>query len=61
MIATGLLLFTCGLTRSDFIMCRLIVYRSKILFGENGAHLLHLISDLIVIILGVLATLGYFR
>jgi len=59
MIAAGLVLFTCGLTRSDFIICRLFVYRSKILFGENGAHLLHLISGLIVIILGILATLGY--
>ncbi len=59
MISAGFVLFICGLTSSDFIVCKLLRARSKILFGEKGANVLHLISGLIIMILGALATLGY--
>jgi len=59
MIFAGLILFLSGLTRSDFIICRLLRARPKILFGESGANVLLIISGLIIIILGVLSYLGY--
>ncbi|EMR75500.1 hypothetical protein MBGDF03_00636 [Thermoplasmatales archaeon SCGC AB-540-F20] len=58
-IVAGVLLLTCGLTKSNFIICRLLRHRSKILLGETGANVLHIISGLIIIILGVMSYLGY--
>ena len=59
MSIAGLILFICGLTKSDFILCKLLRHRSKVLFGERGANILHFVSGLIIIILGILVTLGY--
>ena len=59
MILAGLILFICGLTRSEFIICRLLRARPKILLGETGANVLLTISGLIVIILGILFYFGF--
>jgi len=59
LIVAGMLLLTCGLTKSNFIICRLLRHRSKIIMVETGANVLHIISGLIIIILGVMSYLGY--
>ena len=48
----------CGRLKSEFFIYRLIVVRSKILWGEN-AHRFHQIAGAIVIVVGVLVALGY--
>ena len=58
MIAAGLFLVVCGRSRSEFFIYRLLVARSKILWGEK-VHLFHQISGAMVIIFGLLVALGY--
>jgi hypothetical protein len=57
-VIAGLLLLICGSTKSDFIVYRLIVARSKILWGKH-AHRFHQIVGAIVIVVGVLVAVGY--
>jgi hypothetical protein len=54
----GLFLLICGRLKSEFFIYRLIVARSKILWGEN-THRFHQIAGAIVIVVGVLVSLGY--
>ena len=56
-IVAGLLLLIGGILKSDFIIYRLMVYRSKILWGEN-VHRFYQFIGLIIIIFGVLVTIG---
>ncbi len=57
-IVAGLFLLVSGRIRSDFIIYRLIVARSKILWGEK-VYLFHQITGAIVIVFGLLVALGY--
>ncbi len=57
-IAAGLFLFICGRVKSNFIIYRLLVYRSKILWGEK-VYLFHQFSGAAVIVFGILMTLEY--
>jgi len=57
-VLAGLFLLVCGRLKSNFIVYRLIVYRSKILWGEN-TYLFHQIAGAIVIVVGILVALGY--
>ena len=57
-VMAGLFLLVCGSLKSEFIIYRLIVYRSKILWGEN-VHRFHQIAGVIVIVVGALVALGY--
>ena len=57
-VIAGLFLLICGSLKSNFIIYRLLVYRSKILWGEH-VHRFHQIAGVIVIIVGVLVALGY--
>ncbi|KUP07168.1 hypothetical protein Q75_06480 [Bacillus coahuilensis p1.1.43] len=57
MVIAGLFLLVFGTVKSDFIVYRLLVARSKILWGDK-VHLMHQISGGIIIVLGVLWTLG---
>ena len=56
----GLFLLVCGSLKSNFIIYRLLVYRSKILWGEH-VHRFHQIAGIIVIIFGILFDLGTFN
>ena len=47
-----------GLLKSDFIIYRLMVARSKILWGEN-VHRFYQIVGVILIILGIIVSLGF--
>jgi len=44
--------------KSDFIVYRLIVARSKILWGDN-THRFHQIVGAIIVVFGVLVAVGY--
>jgi len=57
-VAAGLFLLVCGRLKSEFFIYRLIVARSKILWGKN-VHRFHQIAGGIVIVFGVLVAIGY--
>jgi len=57
-VIAGLFLLICGSLKSEFFIYRLLVARSKILWGEN-THRFHQIAGGIVIVFGVLVALGY--
>ncbi len=56
-IAVGLFMLVCASLKSQFIIYRLLVARSKILWGEN-VHRFHQITGTMVIVFGVLVALG---
>ncbi len=57
-VLAGLFLLVCGRLKSDFFIYRLIVARSKILWGDN-TYRFHQIVGAIVIVVGVLVAVGY--
>jgi len=57
-VAAGLFLLVCGRLKSEFFIYRLMVARSKILWGEN-VHKFHQIAGAMVIIFGLLVVFGY--
>jgi hypothetical protein len=57
MIVIGILLFLGGLYRSQFIIYRLLVARSKILWKENTDKF-HQIAGLLIVIAGIVVSLG---
>jgi len=57
-ILAGLFLLVCGRLKSDFLIYRLIVARSKILWGDN-TYRFHQIVGAIVIVVGVLVAVKY--
>ncbi len=57
-IFAGLFMTISATLKSNFIIYRLLVYRSKILWGEH-VHRFHQIAGAIVIIFGILVALGY--
>jgi len=57
-VLAGLFLFICGSLKSNFIIYRLLVYRSRILWGDN-VHRFHQVAGAMVIIFGVLFALEY--
>ena len=59
MATIGLLMLVAGTAKSKFIVYRLMVARSRILWGEGDAvHRFYQVSGLIVMILGVLWATG---
>ena len=62
MAAAGLFMLACGTMKSEFIIYRLMVARSRILWGEGDAvHRFYQVCGLIVMILGVLRATGFIR
>ena len=57
-VLAGLFLTISGTLKSNFIIYRLLVYRSKILWGDH-VHRFHQIAGVIVIVVGALVALGY--
>ncbi len=55
--AVGLFLVICGSTKSKFIIYRLLVARSRILWGEK-VHRFYQIAGAMVIVFGTLLALG---
>ena len=59
MAIIGVYMLVSGTTKSEFMIYRLLVARSRILWGEGDAvHRFYQLSGLIVMILGVLWALG---
>jgi len=58
MVAIGLFMLISGLLKSNFVIYRLLVSRSKILWGEN-VHRFYQVVGAIVIIIGILVSLGF--
>ena len=59
MAAVGLFMLVCGTLKSEFIIYRLMVARSRILCGQGDAvHRFYQVSGLIIIVLGALFALG---
>ena len=56
-VAAGLFMLVCGSLKSKFIIYRLMVARSKILWGAN-VHRFYQITGAIVIVFGALVALG---
>ncbi len=57
-ILAGLFLLVCGRLKSEFIVYRLFVARSKILWGEK-VYIFHQLTGVIVIVFGILVAIGY--
>jgi len=57
-VLAGLFLLICGSLRSNFIVYRLLVARSRMLWGDS-VHRFHQVAGAIVIVFGVLFALGY--
>ena len=57
-VLVGLFLLISSSKKSDFIVYRLIVARSKILWGDN-TYRFHQIAGTIIIVVGVLVAVGY--
>jgi len=51
-------MFICGYRKSEFVIYRLLVARSKILWVEK-VHGFYQVAGIMVIIFGVLLALGY--
>ena len=57
MAVAGLFMFVCGTTKTEFIVYRLMVARSRLLWGD-AVHHFYQVCGLIIVILGVLWALG---
>jgi len=57
MAVAGLFMLVCGTTKSDFVVYRLLVVRSRILWGE-AVHRFFQVSGAVVMVLGILWALG---
>ena len=57
MAIIGLFMLVCGTVKSDFVVYRLLVARSRILWGD-AVHRFFQVSGVIVAVLGVLWASG---
>ncbi len=57
MAGVGLFMLVSGITRSNFIVYRLLVARSKMFWGEN-VHRFYQAVGAVLTVLGLLAALG---
>ena len=58
--AVGLFLFLSGITKSKFVVYRLLVARSKILWGE-GVNGFYQVAGVLVVAFGVLFAAGVIK
>ena len=60
MIAVGLFMLICSILETNFIIYRLMVARSKILWKEN-VHLFYRVVSTIIILFGILIIIGIIK
>lgn len=58
MVLVGLFILICSSLKSDFIIYRFLVARSKVLWGER-VYQFHQISGVLIIGFGLAMVLGY--
>ncbi len=59
LIATpGCFMLICGITKSEFIVYRLMVARSRLLWGKK-VHVFYQVVGAIVVVFGALVALGW--
>lgn len=58
--AVGLFMFISGTTKSQFVIYRLLVARSKILWGER-VHGFYQVAGIMVLIFGALFAIGVIK
>ena len=56
-ILAGIFMTICGTVKSNFIVYRLFVYRSRLLWGDN-VHQFYQVVGIMVIIFGLLVALN---
>ncbi len=56
----GLLMLLGGLTKTDFVLYRILAARSRLLWGDN-VHSFYIVVGLMVALFGVLVTTGVIR
>ena len=54
----GLFMFICGHRKSGFVIYRLLVARSKILWGDN-VYRFHQVAGIVMFVFGVLLALEF--
>ena len=59
-IAIGAFMSLCGIMKSNFVVYRLLVVRSKIIWGDK-VHFFYGIAGAIVVVVGILLALGVFK
>jgi hypothetical protein len=59
-VIVGAFLLISANMKSEFILYRLLVYRSRILWGDN-VHRFHQVAGVMVIVFGVLVAAGIFN
>lgn len=57
MIAAGLFLLICGRVKSEFVVYRILMARSKIIWGER-VYRFHQVTGGVIVIFGILMMLG---
>ena len=57
MAAAGVFMLICGTTKSEFIIYRLMVARSRILWGD-AVHRFHQVCGVVIATLGILWAFG---
>jgi len=57
MIIAGLFMLISSLMKSNFIIYRILVARSKILWGEN-VHRFYQVAGAVIIVFGILMIIG---
>jgi len=60
LVAVGVFLVVCATTKSNFVVYRWLVARSRVLWKDN-VYLFHQISGAAVMIFGILVALGVIR
>lgn len=60
MVLPGLLMVLGGLTKSEFVIYRLLVARSRALWGDN-VHIFFVLVGLAIVIFGLLIAMGYVK
>ena len=59
MFAIGIFMLVCGTLKTEFILYRLLVARSRMALGEGDAvHRFYQLVGIILIVLGILWALG---
>jgi len=59
MAGVGLFMMISGLMKSDFVVYRLLVARSRLLWGDH-VHVFFIIAGAAVIVVGILMAIGVF-